>query len=229
MAKRFYKDVRVEARDSGFVVLLDAHELKSPAKKPLHLPTQKLAQMTADEWQAQQDEINPHTMPIMRLVSTAHDRVAELPAETAAAFAAYIMSDLLCYRAEHPDTLVQKQMENWDPLLDWTKSRFDVSLTVTAGILPVQQPEANRQRFITAAGDEPFRLTGLAHLAALLGSAILPMALDEAHISPRQAYELGFLDDLHQMEEWGVDAEAQARLDKIELEIATVAGYLSAL
>jgi len=114
-------------------------------------------------------------------------------------------------------------------LLDWTKSRFDVSLTVTAGILPVQQPEANRQRFITAAGDEPFRLTGLAHLAALLGSAILPMALDEAHISPRQAYELGFLDDLHQMEEWGVDAEAQARLDKIELEIATVAGYLSAL
>ena len=66
-------------------------------------------------------------------------------------------------------------------------------------------------------------------MAALLGSAILALALDEAHISPRQAYELAFLDDLYQMEDWGVDEEAQARLDKIELEIATVAGYLSAL
>ena len=67
----------------------------------------------------------------------------------------------------------------------------------------------------------------MAHLAALLGSAILALALDEAHISARQAYELAFLDDLYQMEDWGVDEEAQARLDKIELEIATVAGYLS--
>ena len=165
----------------------------------------------------------------MRLVSTALDRVAENTAETAEAFAAYVMSDLLCYRAEHPEKLVQKQADSWDPLLQWAKSRFDVSLAVTAGILPVEQPQENHARFAAAAGEEPFRLTALAHLAALLGSAILALALDEAHISPRQAYELAFLDDLYQMEDWGVDEEAQARLDKIELEIATVAGYLSAL
>jgi chaperone required for assembly of F1-ATPase len=57
----------------------------------------------------------------------------------------------------------------------------------------------------------------------------LALALAEAHISARQAYELAFLDDLHQIDEWGVDEEAQARLDKIELEIATIARYLSAL
>jgi chaperone required for assembly of F1-ATPase len=53
--------------------------------------------------------------------------------------------------------------------------------------------------------------------------------LAEAHISARQAYELAFLDDLHQIDEWGMDEEAQERLDKIELEIATIARYLSAL
>ena len=95
--------------------------------------------------------------------------------------------------------------------------------------MPVEQPQVNHARFAAAAGEEPFRLTALAHLAALLGSAILALALDQAHISPRQAYELAFLDDLYQMEDWGVDEEAQERLDKIELEIATVAGYLSAL
>lgn len=229
MAKRFYENVAVEARKGAFAIMLDARELKTPAKKPLHLPSAALAQLVADEWAAQQDDIAPETMPIMRMVSTALDRVADVPQETAQAFAAYVMSDLLCYRAEHPDKLVEKQTDSWDPLLAWAKARFDVSLAVTAGILPIEQPEENRARFAAAAGEEPFRLTALAHLAALLGSAILALALDEAHITPRQAYELAFLDDLYQMEDWGIDEEAQERLDKIELEIATVAGYLSAL
>ena len=229
MAKRFYENVAVEARKGAFAIMLDARELKTPAKKPLHLPSAALAQLVADEWAAQQDDIAPETMPMMRMVSTALDRVADVPQETAQAFAAYVMSDLLCYRAEHPDKLVKKQTDSWDPLLAWAKERFDVSLAVTAGILPIEQPEENRARFAAAAGEEPFRLTALAHLAALLGSAILALALDEAHITPRQAYELAFLDDLYQMEDWGIDEEAQERLDKIELEIATVAGYLSAL
>jgi chaperone required for assembly of F1-ATPase len=229
MAKRFYETVTVQARDAAFVILLDARELKTPAKKPMLLPSAALAQLVADEWQAQGDEIMPDSMPIMRMVSTALDRVADVPQETADAFAAYVMSDLLCYRAEHPEKLFEKQADSWDPLLEWAKTRFDVSLVVTAGILPVEQPEENRARFASAAGDEPLRLTALAHLAALLGSAILALALGEAHISPRQAYELAFLDDLYQIDEWGADEEAQARLDKIELEIATVARYLSAL
>ena len=229
MAKRFYETVKVEARNAAFIVLLDAHELKTPAKNPMLLPSAALAQLVADEWQAQGDEIVPETMLIMRLVSTALDRVADVPRETAEAFAAYVMSDLLCYRAEHPEKLVEKQSDSWNPLLDWAKSRFDVSLVVTAGILPVEQPEENRARFAAAAGEEPLRLTALAHLAALLGSAILALALAEAYISPRQAYELAFLDDLYQIDEWGADEEAQARLDEIELEIASVARYLSAL
>ena len=143
--------------------MLDAHELKTPAKKPLHFPSAALAQLVADEWDAQQDEIAPETMPMMRMVSTALDRVAELPQETAHAFAAYVMSDLLCYRAEHPDKLVEKQADSWGPLLAWAKARFDVSLAVTAGILPIEQPEENRARFVAAAGEEPFRLTALAH------------------------------------------------------------------
>ena len=95
MAKRFYANVLVEAREGAFVVMLDAHELKTPAKKPLHLPSKALAKLIAEEWQAQADEIDPNSMPYMRLVSTALDRVAENTAETAKEFAAYVMSDLL--------------------------------------------------------------------------------------------------------------------------------------
>ena len=229
MARRFYENVTVAEANDGFIVRLDTHELKTPAKKPLILPTVELAQHVADEWQAQETDIDSYTMPTMRLVSTALDRVADVPDETAQAFAAYGMSDLLCYRAENPDKLVKKQADAWDPILDWAKSRFDMSFEVTQGILPIDQPSDNEARLISIAGDDVFRLTGLAHMAATLGSAILAIAVDEAHVDAQGAYELAFLDDLYQIDEWGADAEAVDRLDKIALDIRHASSYLSAL
>lgn len=229
MARRFYEEVSVGEAEGGFIVRLDAHELKTPAKRSLILPTVELAQLVADEWQAQETDIDSYSMPTMRLVSTALDRVAEVPEETAKAFAAYGMSDLLCYRAENPDKLVQKQAAAWDPLLDWVQIRFDISFEVTQSVLPVSQPVDIEARLISIAGDDVFRLTGLAHMAAILGSAILAIAVDETHIDAGKAYELAFLDDLYQIDEWGADAEAVDRLDKIALEIRHASSYLSAL
>ena len=229
MARRFYEEVNVSELNGGFIVRLDAHELKTPAKKPLVLPTAALAQHVADEWRAQEVDIDSYSMPTMRLVSTALDRVANLPTETAQAFAAYGMSDLLCYRAENPDKLVKKQADAWDPILDWAKNRFDMSFEVTQGILPINQPADNEARLLAIAGTDVFRLTGLAHMAAILGSAILAIALDEAHIDAQQAYHLAFLDDLYQIDEWGSDEEAVDRLDKIALDIRHASSYLSAL
>lgn len=229
MTKRFYETVGIAAKQGGYVVTLDTHELKTPAKAPMLLPTEALAQLVADDWAAQGDEIDSTQMLYMRLVSTALDRVATVAADTAAAFAAYGMSDLLCYRAENPEKLVHKQAAVWDPLLAWAQTRFDMSFEVTSGVLPVAQPPANEARLAAIAGSDPFRLTGLAHMAALLGSAIVTLALDDGHISAETAYEVAFLDDLFQIEEWGRDDEAAARLDKIALEIDGAARYLSAL
>lgn len=229
MARRFYEEVNVTEVNGGFIVRLDAHELKTPARKPLVMPTVALAQHVADEWRAQETDIDSYSMPTMRLVSTALDRVADVPMETAQAFAAYGMSDLLCYRAENPDKLVKKQADAWNPILDWAKNRFDMSFEVTQGILPINQPADNEARLLAIAGTDVFRLTGLAHMAAILGSAILAIAADEAHIDAQQAYQLAFLDDLYQIDEWGSDEEAVDRLDKIALDIRHASSYLSAL
>ena len=229
MARRFYEEVNVTEVNGGFIVRLDAHELKTPARKPLVMPTVALAHHVADEWRAQETDIDSYSMPTMRLVSTALDRVADVPMETAQAFAAYGMSDLLCYRAENPDKLVKKQADAWDPILDWAKNRFDMSFEVTQGILPINQPADNEARLLAIAGTDVFRLTGLAHMAAILGSAILAIAADEAHIDAQQAYQLAFLDDLYQIDEWGSDEEAVDRLDKIALDIRHASSYLSAL
>ena len=50
--KRFWKAAEVEARDGGWVVLLDGRAPKTPGGVPYDLPTEAAARLVADEWAA---------------------------------------------------------------------------------------------------------------------------------------------------------------------------------
>lgn len=75
--KRFYEQVHIEMRDDGYVILLDAHELKTPSKRQLALPNLTLAELIAEEWRAQEEKVDPRSMPSMRLSATAIDHVSD--------------------------------------------------------------------------------------------------------------------------------------------------------
>ena len=61
-----------------------------------------MAEAIAAEWDAQDEMINPQTMPVTRTANAAIDKVAPQHAEVADMLAAYGDSDLLCYRADTP-------------------------------------------------------------------------------------------------------------------------------
>ena len=65
-AKRFWKEARVVRGDTGYTVELDGRPVRTPAKSLLTLPGRKLAEAVAAEWDAQDDVINPATMPVTR-------------------------------------------------------------------------------------------------------------------------------------------------------------------
>ena len=58
----------------GYQVLLDHRLLKTPAKRPLTLPSRALALAVAAEWEQQARRIQPFTMPLMSLAATAIDQ-----------------------------------------------------------------------------------------------------------------------------------------------------------
>ena len=229
MIKRFYTSVSTQQADTGYFVSLDTHRLKTPAKRDLALPTLALAEALAEEWDAQGDEVLPQSMPLMRLSATAIDRVADALDATIESFMAYSSSDMLLYRADAPQRLVAHQHENWSPLLDWVRTHFDLAFNVTSGVLPVEQPAENETRLREIVGSDVFRVAGLAHGAALFGSAILTLALEAEEISPARAHALSNLDALFQIDEWGADAEAMQRLEQIALDIQALSRYFSAL
>ena len=86
----------------------------------------------------------------------------------AAGLAKYGETDLVCYRAESPTELVERQAAEWDPLLAWARRRFDVDFSITAGITHVAQPESTVARLSHAVAMlDPFRLAALAPMVTV--------------------------------------------------------------
>ena len=119
--KRFYKETAVDSAEDGHRILLDGRPMRTPAKSVLVVPTRGLAEAIAGEWHEVPEtaEINASHLPLTRLAATGLDRVTTQRARVIEDTAKYAASDMLCYRASVPDSLVKRQSETWQPLLDW--------------------------------------------------------------------------------------------------------------
>jgi chaperone required for assembly of F1-ATPase len=163
-------------------------------------------------------------MPFTGLSNAAIDRVGEDPAAFARSLALFGESDLLCYRADKPESLIERQAEQWDPLLVWARRRYDVELEVVSGVIHRPQPPGTVERLGRAVtARTPFQLAALAPLVTISGSLIIALALAEGAIDLDTAWSAASLDETWQLEQWGADAEAEAVLEARRHEFA--AGY----
>ncbi|MBL3560039.1 ATP12 family chaperone protein [Rhodovulum sulfidophilum] len=207
--KRFWTEAGVAPAEDGFAVLLDGRPVKTPAKRPLAVPTRAMAEAVAAEWDAQEDQVAPLSMPVTRAANAAIDKVMEQRAEVAELIAAYGESDLLCHRAESPAELVRRQAESWDPLLAWAASTLGAPLEPTPGVIPRPQPSESLSRLRSrVAGLDAFELTALHDLVGLSGSLVIGLAAAEGLEPPERLWELSRIDETWQQEQWGLDDEA---------------------
>lgn len=203
--KRFWKEVTVENGQ----VALDGKPVRTPGRAPLVLPDPALAEAVAGEWRAVGETIDPRAMPLTGLANAAIDRIAPDTATFAAGLAAYGESDLLCYRAEEPAPLVERQADAWDPLLDWARGRYDVHFETTAGVMHKAQPDATLARLAEAvAALDAFRLAGLSPVVTVSGSLVGALALLEGAVEAETLWQAAHVDELWQAELWGEDALA---------------------
>lgn len=209
--KRFWKEARVDLVEGGFAVRLDGRPVRTPAKTPLVVPTLAMAEAIAAEWDAQEGAVKPLTMPVTRSANAALDKVAVQFDEVADLISAYGGSDLLCYRATGPERLIARQAKAWDPLLDWAATALQAPLVVTAGVVPVPQPEASLARLSArVSGFTAFELTAVHDLVSITGSLVLGLAVTDARLEPDAAWTLSRIDETWQAELWGRDEDAEA-------------------
>ncbi len=228
--KRFWKEGRAVAADGGWTVELDGRQLRTPAKQPLVVPTEALADAIAQEWNGSGASVDPRAMPLTGLANAAVERVAPDVEAFASSLAKYAESDLTCYRAECPGELVRRQEESWDPMLAWARRRYDLDFVTTTGIVHVEQPKATVERLAAAVAVlDPFRLAGLSPLVTIGGSLIAALEVLEEDVPAEEVWRAVSVDERWQTEQWGADAEAEAALDGRRNDFLAAARFLKLL
>jgi len=229
LPRRFYKEVSV-SDGAPFHLLLDGRPIKTPKKRPLAVPTRALADAIADEWRAQTDSIDPTRMPLTRFANTAIDAVADTLDEVADDITGYAGSDLVCYRAETPEKLVELQAEHWDPIVAWANETLNAEFRVVFGIVHIAQPNAALAAYSEALPrDDAMRLAGLHVITTLTGSALIALAVFREWLSADVAWKAGHVDEDYQISLWGEDSEALARRRGRRAEFDAAVHFLSLL
>ncbi|MEL6482135.1 MAG: ATP12 family protein [Pseudomonadota bacterium] len=228
--KRFWKVTTVAAVEGGHEVRLDEKPIRTPGKAPLILPTSGLAEAMAAEWDAQVEQVNPAAMPITRAANTAIDRVSAAKAHVVDELAGYGETDLLCYRASHPEALVDRQAALWDPLLDWADATFGARLVPANGVMYTpQDPNAVRRLRAPLEAADAWQLTALHELVTLSGSLVIALATARGHLGPEEAWSTSRVDEEWNIAEWGEDAEAAAQAAKRKSAFHSAARILGLL
>ena len=210
--KRFWSEVAVEETGAGHELRLDGRPVRTPGKAPLAMPTAAMAEAAAEEWRAVDGRIDPGRMPVTRSANSAVDKVRAQRGEVIAYLSEYGETDLLCYRAEGPEGLAERQRAAWDPLLDWAAERYGARLEPVIGVMPRPQPEgAVRALSAPLCEASDFELTALHDLISLPGSLVLGLAAAEGRSAPDDLWAASRIDEDWQEGLWGVDEEAAER------------------
>jgi chaperone required for assembly of F1-ATPase len=229
--KRFWDTAAVDWTETGHAILLDGKPMRLPSGSPLRVGPARLARAIAEEWQTagggKGGEMSFKDTPLTRLAGTALERIAPDPVPTIDAIARYGETDLLCYRAGTPRSLVHRQHQQWQPWLDWAALAHDAPLRVTTGVAYVRQHHdsiAALRRAVAALDTDA--LAGLGIAVPALGSLVLGLALATGEMDADTAYALGALDELFQAEQWGDDYEAVDRRTSMLADIVLAARYI---
>ena len=227
--KRFYTDAGVVESSDGFAITLDDKPIRTPSGRALTAPTREIADGIAAEWNAQAEFIDPLTMPLTRLANSVVDAVVDRVEAVADDIAKYLASDLLFYRAGHPEALVAREAAAWDLVVFWAADALGAHFILAEGIVHVRQPDTAVAAARAALPDDPWSIAALHVVTSLTGSALLGLALLRGVLDQGQVWAAAHVDEDWNIEKWGIDEEVAARRAARRVDFEAAASILKAL
>ena len=227
--KRFYTTAGVGEADGGFTVTLDGKPIRTPSGRHVVAPNADIAEAIAAEWNAQVETINPLTMPLTRFANSVGEGVVDRVDAVADDVEKYLGTDLLFYRAGHPEALVAKEAAHWDPIVFWAAEKLGAHFMLSEGIVHVRQPDqaiaAARETF----PKDPWSIAALHVVTTITGSALLALALLHEVRDPDQIWAAAHVDEDWNIEKWGIDEEVAHRRASREVDFRAATQILKSL
>jgi chaperone required for assembly of F1-ATPase len=227
--KRFYSHAGLAEGRDGFAITLDNKPIRTPSGRRVVVPVREIADAIVAEWEAQKEFIDPLTMPMTRFANSVVDAVVDRVDAVTEDLAKYFQSDLLFYRAGHPEALVAREAAHWDPLVFWAADTLGAHFILAEGIVHVRQPEAAIAAARAALPTDPWSIAALHVVTTLTGSALLALALLRGVVDQDQVWTAAHVDEDWNSEKWGVDEEVAARRAVRLVDFKAAARILAAL
>ncbi|MGB8399147.1 ATP12 family chaperone protein [Bradyrhizobium sp.] len=227
--KRVYAGAGVTEADGGFLVTLDDKPIRTPSGRQLIAPSREIADAIAGEWNTQGETIDPLTMPLTRFANSVVEGVVDRVEAVSDDVAKYLGSDLLFYRAGHPEALVAREAAHWDPILFWAADTLGAHFILAEGIVHVAQPDSAIAAARAAFPANPWPIAALHVVTTLTGSALLALALCHGVRDPDQVWAAAHVDEDWNIEKWGVDEEVAARRAARLVDFRAAAAILKGL
>jgi chaperone required for assembly of F1-ATPase len=226
--KRFYKAAGFAEAEGGFAVTLDGKPIRTPSGRHVIAPNRGIAGAIAAEWEAQRETIDPLTMPLTRFANSVAE-VGDHVDAVAKDAAKYLGTDLLFYRAGHPEALVAREAAHWDPVLYWAANELGAHFILAEGIVHVAQPEPAIKAARATFPAEPWAIAALHVVTTLTGSALLALALFHGVRSADEVWTAAHVDEDWNIEKWGIDEEVAARRAARKVDFTAAVTILKAL
>ena len=229
--KKFWKTVQVKENSiNSYEILLDDNILRTPLKKKLIISNAKIAEEIYKEWNQNTNLINTDDMIFYGIISTSIDKIYINRKLYIDDILNFIDTDLICYRAENPNDLAQWQSKNWDPIITKVEKYINNKINVSKGIMPLKQDKETHikiSKLLTKFTD--LEIVVLHKITNITGSIFLSLCILSNDKIKEKAFELSYLDELWQAENWGYEEEASKNRNKINLELNRIIYFLDCL
>jgi len=143
--------------------------------------------------------------------------------------AKYLGTDLLFYRAGHPEALVAREAAHWDPIVFWAADTLGAHFMLAEGIVHVRQPEPAIAAARAALPGDPWSIAAVHVVTTLTGSALLALALLRGKLDADQVWNAAHVDEDWNIQQWGVDEEVAARRRARLVDFTAAAHVIRAL
>ncbi|XP_008564449.1 PREDICTED: ATP synthase mitochondrial F1 complex assembly factor 2 isoform X2 [Galeopterus variegatus] len=138
----------------------------------------------------------------------------------------FLDTDTICYRVEEPETLVELQKNEWDPIIEWAEKRYGVEIGSSTSIMGPSVPAKTREVLVShLASYNMWALQGIEFVVAQLKSMVLTLGLIDLRLTVEQAVLLSRLEEEYQIQKWG-NIEWAHDYELQELRARTAAGTL---
>ena len=229
--KKFWKIVQVKENSiNSYEILLDDNILRTPFKKKLIISNAKIAEEIYKEWNQDTNFIDTDDMIFYGIISTSIDKICINRKLYIDDILHFIDTDLICYRAENPNELVQLQSKHWDPIISKVEKYINSKIDVFNGIMPERQNKLiqyKMTKFLTNFSD--LEIAVMHRITNITGSIFLAFCVLKNDIIKKNVFELSFLDELWQAQNWGYEVEASRNRKKINNELNRIVYLLDCL